>query len=249
MTLRVLRKHDSTHASRTIVGFTAAGRPVFRIAGGSPDGDGDGGAGGSGGDGGSGAGDGTDNSGGDGDGDGGSGGDTKNDDMTPREKALAEEKERQFRRRQEAETKAADLEKRLKEIEDKDKSEVERATGKVQELETENTTLKEALKQSNLRLAFVSSNKYTWHDPEDALRLTDLSDITWDDKTGEPDKKALEKALDDLAKSKPHLVKKADDGDGAGSGPSGAPANGKRKGEGDELSREALMKKYPALRR
>lgn len=42
-------------------------------------------------------------------------------------------------------------------------------------------------------------------DPEDALKLADLSGVAFDDK-GQPDKTAIKKALSELAKAKPHLI-------------------------------------------
>lgn len=59
-----------------------------------------------------------------------------------------------------------------------------------------------------VQLAFAQVKDVDWHDPEDALRLVDLSGVEFDEKTGEvKDKSKVVKAAKDLAKAKPHLVK------------------------------------------
>ena len=133
----------------------------------------------------------------------------------------------------------------LKEIEDKDKSEVERANAKMAELELKLEENNAALQQERIEKAFLASNKYTWHNSERALALVDLADVVIDDGkvTG------LDKALEKLAKSDPYLIKTADDPPN-GSGPTGTPAgSGEGKGGKGAVDREKLMVKYPALRR
>ena len=92
-----------------------------------------------------------------------------------------------------------------------------------------------------------------FRDPEDILRWVSVSDVT--DEDGKLDSKALEKELENLAKTKDYLL--ADDGkeeseeegeeEGSG-GPSGTSQN-KDKNKGKGVDREALARKYPALRR
>lgn len=146
-----------------------------------------------------------------------------------------------------ADKRAADAEKRIKEFEDKDKSELEKATQRVTELEASLSEKDTALKNLQMQNAFLSSNEISWHDSDVALQHADLSGVV--DEDGVVDKKALKAALKALADSKPYLVKKDDSGDGAGgSGPSGVPAgSGQRGGSKTKADEEALRKKYPAL--
>lgn len=161
--------------------------------------------------------------------------------------ALEEEKNRHYSARTTAEQERDDLQKRLKAIEDKDKDELTKAQERIAELETGSSSSAEALKQLSLQNAFLKDNTYSWFDPDDALQLADLSKVEID-KEGKVS--GLKEALETLVKAKPHLVKPKD-GDDQGKTPppkTGDPAHGSRNKK-DELDREALQKKYPALRR
>jgi hypothetical protein len=97
--------------------------------------------------------------------------------------------------------------------------------------------------------AFLRASNVDWVDPEDAFRLVDLSDVDVDE-DGTVDTKALARALRDLAKRKPHLVKKPQSGsddtdDDQGPSPK---LNGKRKGSSPAPQRKELEKRFPALR-
>lgn len=167
-------------------------------------------------------------------------------------------------RMQAADRNNSQLQKKLKDLQDKDKP----ADQKLQEEAAEAKQLVEKLqdetKQMRIQLAFLKSNEVQWHDPEDALAFIDFTGIQIDD-DGNVDNKALKAALKDLAKRKPHLVKtakKQDDGDGddgdadddsknGDQGSSGNSMAGKRKGSSnkDKLTRQQLAKDFPALRR
>lgn len=131
----------------------------------------------------------------------------------------------------------------VRKFKDKDKSELQRATDRVTELESESKKLSEDNNKLRIQNAFLSTNSYTWHDPDDALNLADLSGVKVDE-DGNVDKDALKAALAALAKAKPHLVKASN-----GSGPSGdANAGRKRSGSNkDEKSRRAqIAKRFPS---
>lgn len=173
------------------------------------------------------------------------GGEKPAEGETPRERALREEKDRHFQARKRAEQEQATLAQRLKAIEDKDKTELERATSAVQEKDAKIKELEDALKQERLNNAFLSSNDFAWHDPEDALRLADMSavEIADDGKV-----KGLKEALKALAERKPHLVKPKESGGDPPPASGSAMNGGKGKGPAG-LTREQLAAKYPALRR
>lgn len=142
------------------------------------------------------------------------------------------------------------LEKRLKELDDKDKGELQKATERVTELEK--TTEKQAAELAKLRLdnAFLSAETgITWHDPGDALALAErkgyLEGVVEED--GKVNASTLKEKLKQLAKASPHLVKSGSNGsssNGSGSGttPPRTGGNvggqgGKDKDKGPDLSR------------
>jgi hypothetical protein len=85
-----------------------------------------------------------------------------------------------------------------------------------------------------------------WHDSDVALSNADLSEVMQQD--GTVDKKALKKALEDLSKSKPFLVKSADGNeDDEPSGPSAPPVGSGKKQKKDSLDENRLRQKYPSL--
>lgn len=92
------------------------------------------------------------------------------------------------------------------------------------------------------------ATKMNFRDVDDALRLLDMADIDIDQDDEDPsdidiDESTVEVALKKLGKSKPHLLK----GDGDEE-PSGGKFGGKKKGDNDQLTDEALAQKYPAIR-
>lgn len=195
-------------------------------------------------------------SGGDGTGsDGGAGG----SEPTAREKALQEEKDRHFARAKEAkdradaaETALAEVNKRLKDIEDKDKSESEKAKADAEaalaakeKADADLIVAQNKNDELQIQIAFLASSKYTWHDAGVALKLvSDFGEV--EVKDGEV--KGLDKAIDKMAKDKPFLVKAGGDA-GAGQGASGQQPNGSstRSGTDGQLTADqktALMTKY-----
>lgn len=147
-----------------------------------------------------------------------------------------------------ADKRASEAEKKVKEYEDKGKDVATKATERVTELEGEVTNLTNDNRTLKVQNAFLSANSVTWHDPDAALALADLSEVL--DSDGNVDKAALKKALTDLSKAKPFLVKAADDKEKDGkNGPSGQPVGSGRTKDKNEPDKASLLKKYPALNR
>lgn len=156
-----------------------------------------------------------------------------------------------FKRMQAADQAKAAAETKLKEIERKDQSELEKAKNDLADLQKEHADAMAALNQKALENEFLANNKHTWHDAKDALRLLDMEGVEVKDGnvTG------LTAAIEKLAKAKPHLLKsesdKDDDKNGDGkngsSGASGSATNGKRKGEGG-ADKVNYSSRFPALK-
>lgn len=134
---------------------------------------------------------------------------------------------------------------RLKAIEDKDKSDLDKATGGLTEAQAKADKLAADNHKLVIENAFLTDNKHAWANPKTALKLADLSKVEIDEDgtvTG------LAEALDKLAKDEPYLLKKAsdkdDDEDDEPKGPTGQPVGKKPKGN---PSRDKLIAKYPAL--
>lgn len=164
--------------------------------------------------------------------------------------ALEEEKNRHVKRRQEAEEALAETRRRLEELEGKDKSEAEKAAARVTELETENKTLQESLREARLQNAFLSDNTYEWHNPGRALALADLSEVEID---SDGTVHGLKAALDKLAKSDAYLLKQKSEKDDAkedlpdtGSAKNGSKSQKQK--QSAEAREKELRDKYPALR-
>jgi len=162
--------------------------------------------------------------------------------------ALEDEKNRHVRRRQEAEKERDEFKKRLDELEGKDKTDLERATTRVTELELETKALTETVRDLRLSNAFLTDNTFEWHNPRRALSLADLSNVEIDD---DGTVHGLAEALKALAKSDSYLVKeKEKNGDEeeevVSTGTQKNPSKKAKKGDADV---EGLKNKYSALRR
>lgn len=191
--------------------------------------------------------------------DGGAGNQPQNSDLSggdPQKKitALTEEKDRHFAARTEAERQRDELQARVDEIERKDKSDLENAQADLKKAQDTITAKDETIRRLTVQNAFYAHADVTWHDPADALRLVDLSDVKIDEKTGEvtnPD--VLKSAIKKLAEEKAYLVKTDDTKSGGSSkGGSKPPATGKPPADKTQDERAAqraeLANKYPALR-
>ena len=162
--------------------------------------------------------------------------------------ALESEKDRHVRRRREAEEERDRLREELESLKGKDKSDEETATARVTELESEVETLTELVRSTRLENAFLSSNKYEWHNPGRALALADLSEVEID---SDGSVHGLESALDKLAKSDSYLLKPKEKKDPAKDEPSTEnPKSKSKKDKGDDKAEDSKLRdKYPALRR
>lgn len=246
--------------------FWLDGRPVHQLIGCTSGGDG--------GQGGSGGGDGGNGQGGNGNGDGGSGGSggadsgqgggAGGDADKPVSRA---EFDSLMSRMQAADRAKTAAERRVAELEGKDKSDLEKAQAERDAAKAEADQLRadrQAMLTSNAFLTVKDAP--TWHSNAAALKLLDTSLLTIED-NGEV--KGMEAAVEKLKKDHPYLVKtdsSKDDGKddkegkgggsgqggngGGGSGQqqSGASNNGGAGSGGKQVDRGALEKKYPALR-
>ena len=184
---------------------------------------------------------------------GGADGDDDSDDeeeLDPKDKRIRElsrENAKRRKRLKEAETAKTAAEAKVKEHEDKNKSDLEKATADLDAANAKIAQLAESNKKSVIERAFLRHNKHKWHDPETALKLVDMSDVTVDD---EGSVEGMKEAVDALAKEHPYLLKKDEDEEEGEGRPSGA-AFGKNKKDdkGKQSDREALLKKYPTLTR
>jgi hypothetical protein len=165
-------------------------------------------------------------------------------------------------RQQEAENR--EMAARLKALEDKDKKPDEVVSRDLTETREKLEQVTKQNRTMTLELAFFKANAVDWVDPSDALRLVDLEEVDVDE-DGTVDVKALRRALRELAKSKPHLVKKAEltkgraqgdddddeeDDDEPRSRQSANTMNRQRRGtKGKTPSRQELAKKFPVLNR
>lgn len=143
---------------------------------------------------------------------------------------------------------------RLKKLEDAKKDDLTKATERAEELEKTVAEKDSVIRELRLKNAFLSANKHSWHDPDEALASAErngyLEDVVSDDDDGDVDKVRLGKALDRLAKEKPFLVKTEDKKDDEPGEPSGEPAGGRSDNtKDDKAKKEALRRRFPVLNR
>lgn len=215
------------------------GVPVYRIEGAQPEGEGEGTEGSEGTEGG----DSGDTEGNEGEGEG-------TGKPAEGETVSKEEYERLKARMSAADKSAAEALKKVKEYEDKDKSETERLTGQVEELTNANTELVEQNKRLQFDNAFALQSKHSWQDPEIVLGLVRGHEAVTVEDDGTI--KGMDKALDAIAKAKPFLLKESGDGEGASgssgsTGPTGSPTGSTKKNDPSKIDADALRRKYPAL--
>lgn len=165
----------------------------------------------------------------------------------------AEEAERLRKRMKAADKNASELAARLKEFEDKDKGEVDKATERAEAAEAAVQERDETISELRLQNAFLASNEIAWDDPEYALDFANrrgyLDDVR--DEDGSVDAKALKSALARLAKDKPSMIKKdsSDKDEDEDQPPSGGTVGRKTGGKKGKFDEETLRRKYPALNR
>lgn len=107
---------------------------------------------------------------------------------------------------------------KVKEFEDRDKSEAQKNAERIQELEQQLTAEQSARRTALAEVATTTAaRKANFRNPDLAFRLI-AGDVEFDDK-GQP--KNIDRLLSDLAKTYPDLV--SGNGGGSGLGPQGAP--------------------------
>jgi hypothetical protein len=129
-----------------------------------------------------------------------------------------------------------------------ERTELENATKTAEKLQSELQEARDAVTDLRIQNAFLTDNTFTWHNPQRALKLADLSEVEISDDgtvTG------LKEALEALARSDSYLIKaedKEDDEPEDDAPPTGG-VTGKGKRGKDEADRQRLLNKYPSLRR
>lgn len=185
-----------------------------------------------------------------GDGDGSSGtdaDDSKEKVRNPEAKDRSNEAAKYRRRLRETEAEKAELERKVREFEDKGKDRIEVLERDVKEKDETISKLTDRASKAERQLAFVTSGAANLvSDPELALMLLDLKDLEPDDE-GHFDAKEIISRTEALIKSKPVLQRNDDNASGNGTA-SGAPSN-RRKGDKEDADKAALAKKFPALAR
>lgn len=168
--------------------------------------------------------------------------------------ALEEEKDRQYRRRKDAEAERDEMKKELEKLKGKDTPELEQLQNRVNEQETQINALTDTLRQARLENAFLQDNTYSWHNPSRALKLADLSDVEIED---DGSVHGLKAALDKLAKSDAYLINQESKGKGKSddkkdlpdTSDSKNPSKKEKKDQSKEDRQKELKQKYGALRR
>jgi hypothetical protein len=241
-------QHPLTGATLEPIGSRADGRPIWPILGGSQTSTEDKSGSGSGAQ--SGSGDDADD---DSQSGAASGSDGDDDDDAQSGKSSDEtvsraDYEAQQRRLAAADRRATELDKELKAIKDKDKSELERAREEAESATKQFEGLQSENRRLRLQVAFLSDSTVTWHSAEDALMHLERDDSVTIDDDGKV--QGMAEAIKRLAKDKEYLVKKtATTGNGA-TGPSGQNVGGAGSGGGNKkTSRADYEKKFPALKR
>jgi hypothetical protein len=160
-----------------------------------------------------------------------------------RKSAEASETERKLREKLRlADQRASNAETKVRDLENKDKSAEERLTSENADLLTKSGRLETVNRQLAIQVAFLKQSHVQWVDPEDALAVAmrSLKDVDVED-DGSVDAKTVKKVVDDLAKAKPHLVKKP-------AAPSGGGVTGDKGGKGGTADDKELLRQFPAVR-
>lgn len=167
----------------------------------------------------------------------------------PEKKKLSDEAAKYRRELRDTKARAEAAEKRAKEFEDKDKSELELAQSGLKEM-TERAEKAEAkLAEQALDLAFFRSGASALlNRPDQAAKLMDLKSLTPDEE-GEYDSKEIMKTVEDWLKANPHFTASTDSGDDdddADKPNSGRPST-ERARNGKKANDQKLVDKFPAL--
>jgi hypothetical protein len=141
-----------------------------------------------------------------------------------------------------ADQRAAKFETELKQLRDKDLPEQEKLLRDHAEVVKERDSLLEGNRALALKVAFLSDNSVTWHNPERAMKLVDLSNVEID---ADGKVTGLKDALAALAKSDAYLVKTEKEQEKE-TPPATAPGTNGANGTG-KPSTKTLSSRFPAL--
>jgi minor structural protein GP20 len=141
-----------------------------------------------------------------------------------------------------ADQRAARVEAELKQLRDKDLPEAEKLQRDFAEAQEQVSALQATNQQLALQVAFLKDNTYTWHNPERALKLVDLSQVEID---SDGNVRGLKDALKALATSDAYLVKTEVEPQET-TPPATAPGNNGGSGTGAQGSKK-LQRRFPAL--
>jgi len=176
----------------------------------------------------------------------------------PQKKIAAQDEiiERLAKQREEQDAELQELRKFKEEQENASLSEQQKRDKRIKELEEADSGKTATLQKLVVHNAFLAANDVTWHDPETALSLLDVSGLEFvEDKNGIPtvkDKKAFATAIAKLAEDKPYLVKTQADNDDPKPGPKewkGKTGDAPKPKDSEKATERArLQSKYPALR-
>lgn len=103
-----------------------------------------------------------------------------------------------------ADRRAADLDAQLKQLRDKDLPEADKLKRDFEESQQQVQKLQQVNSELALKVAFLSDNTYSWHNPERALKLVDMSQV---EIGADGNVSGLKEALKALATSDAYLVK------------------------------------------
>jgi hypothetical protein len=163
---------------------------------------------------------------------------------TPTEaERLQQELAQQRTRTQAADKRAAEIEAQLKQLRDKDLPEAEKLKRDYEDAQKKAEVLQETNNNLALKVAFLSDNTYSWHNPERALKLVDLSQV---EIQADGTVSGLKEALKALAASDPYLIKQ--EATGKSQEPGGtAPGNNGSSGGNKKPNASAMAARIPAL--
>jgi Phage minor structural protein GP20 len=128
----------------------------------------------------------------------------ENSGTTTDDKVSRSELDSVLARMRAADQRADKAQQELKQLRDKDLPEAEKLKRDYEESQAQVQKLQETNTALALKVAFLSDNTYTWHNPERALKLVDLSQVEVD---AEGNVRGLKDALKALATSDAYLIK------------------------------------------
>lgn len=143
------------------------------------------------------------------------------------------------------------LQEKLRKLEDRDKTELQRANDTARDAQAETAKLKGTVSELRLENAFLKTNSITWQNPAAAISIAQAQGYlegVVEEETGEVEPKLLKAALSKLAKEHEYLVKKQNADQQSPSGEPGPEGGSKNSGDAKKSKKE-LRDRFPALGR